>query len=83
MGGFSGYQMIGHCDAGNPISIFIWESEDGATGLWACQTAPGVPISSKAVLKASTRGFRGAGCLAIQALQIHEVGKNYAAWQYT
>lgn len=83
MGGFSGFQVIGTCDPSNPISVFTWQSEDGATGLWACQVEPGVPIGKKAVLKASTKGFGGAGCLGIQALQIHEVGKEYAAWQYT
>lgn len=75
--------MIGHCDAGNPISIFTWESEDGSTGLWACETEPGLPVRTKAVLKASTEGFAGAGCLSIQALQIHDMGQEYAAWEYT
>lgn len=83
MGGFSSYQTTSRCGGGKTLNVFTWESDDGASGLWLCQASPNTPIGKTGVLKASTKGFAGAGCLSVQALQAHEMGTEFGAWVYT
>ncbi|CAM1505831.1 Fc.00g114680.m01.CDS01 [Cosmosporella sp. VM-42] len=83
VGGF--YQIQVMSDYSTPVTVLAWQSkgQDGSGGLWACPTSPGVPVSQKAVLKASMLGFVSVGCVLVDAVQIHPAGNEFGAWAYT
>ncbi|KAK5996567.1 putative secreted protein [Cladobotryum mycophilum] len=66
-----------------PVLIISWRSKAGPSGLWACPVSPLVPITSRAVLKASTQTFTGQGCLPVAGLRIQPAGSAVGAWEYT
>lgn len=81
MGGFDQIQILSDC--GTPLTVLAWQSLEGYSGLWACPTGTGLPLSQEAVLKASTAGFVNTGCLFVDGVQISPAGDNFGAWAYT
>ncbi|KAM5358112.1 hypothetical protein ACJZ2D_015579 [Fusarium nematophilum] len=81
VGGFRTSQMVSECKM--PVTVLVWSPEDGNPGLWACPTGRDTPVSKEAVLKATTGGFRGQGCLGVEGVQIQAAGDGFAAWAYT
>lgn len=80
MGGFYSAEVETDCDS--VMTILAWHSDDGAMGLWACPTGPGVPLYMEATLKATTSKFTGVGCVAVEGIHIEDAGDDFGAWAY-
>ncbi|KAK7218196.1 hypothetical protein V2G26_006199 [Clonostachys chloroleuca] len=81
MGGFYPVKLLSDC--ATSITVLVWQSHDGASGLWACPRSSKEPLVREAVLKASVANFVNDGCLKVEAIQIMEAGDEYGAWAYT
>ncbi|KOS22563.1 hypothetical protein ESCO_001974 [Escovopsis weberi] len=67
---------------GAPLTVVSWRSSAGGAGLWACPASPGGGMKV-VVLKASTAGFGGEGCVAVGGLRMKPAGSAFGAWEYT
>lgn len=80
MGGFFSAEISSDCT--ETMTILEWQSNNGASGLWACPLAHGTPLSQQAMLKATTSKFTGNGCVVVEGIQITDGGDDYGAWAY-
>lgn len=81
VGGFFSFQLFSDCIV--PVPLLSWQSTNGTTGLWACPSSSGHPVSELAILKASSSEFDGEGCLKLDGVHIREAGEEFGAWAYT